>query len=188
MAGYDEIPLGTRAELRLWLAANHATSPGIWLVTWRRPELGDRIPYEDLVQECLCFGWIDSTVRTLDEDRSAIRLTPRKPDSGWSRTNKDRLEVLIAGGQMAPAGLAAVERAKANGAWSFLDDVEDLVIPDDLAAALAAEGAQSQFEALSPGRRKQLLYWIKSAKRAATRAGRVAATAAAAAEGRSALD
>lgn len=186
--GYDEVPLQSRGDLRLWLAANHATSPGIWMVSWRRADLGPRIAYDDLVEECLCFGWIDSTVRTLDDDRSAIRLTPRRPGSGWSRPNKERLARLLGSDLMTPAGRAVIDRAHADGSWTFLDDIEDLIVPDDLAAALSTAGAGEAFEALTAGRRKQLLFWIKSAKRETTRADRIDRTVAAAGEGRSALE
>ncbi len=178
----------SREDLRLWLTSNHATSPGIWMVSWRRDDLGPRIPYDDLVMECLCFGWIDSTVRTIDDDRSAIRLTPRRPGSGWSRPNKVRLEYLMDSDLMTPAGRAVIERAQTDGSWTFLDDIEDLIVPDDLAEALLAAGAGDQFEALTAGRRKQLLFWIKSAKREATRSDRIERTVAGALEGRSALD
>lgn len=185
---HDYVPLRTRAELRHWLSVHHAASRGIWLVTWRRAELGPRIAYEDLVEELLCFGWIDSTVKTIDADRVAQRLTPRKAGSVWSRSNKERLQRLLGTDLMTPAGVAVIERAKADGSWSFLDDVEALVVPADLNTALVAGGALEHFQALTPGRRKQLLYWIKSAKRASTRADRISRTVAAAAEGRSALD
>ena len=188
VADYPLVALATRAELRVWLQDNHESAPGIWLVSWRRDELGPRIAYEELVEEVLCFGWIDSTAMTVDADRSAIRLTPRRSGSVWSRPNKIRLERLLGTDLMTPAGIAVIERAKVDGSWTFLDEVEDLVVPDDLAAALESAGASRQFEALTPGRRKQLLFWIKSAKRNATRDDRIARTVAAAGQGRSALE
>lgn len=188
MADYPLVALETRSMLRAWLVDNHRSAAGIWLVSWRRDEWGPRIAYEDLVEELLCFGWIDSTVMTVDDRRSAIRLTPRRAGSVWSRPNKERLERLIDSELMTPAGLSVIERAKADGSWMFLDDVEDLVVPDDLAAALAAAGATPGFEGLTPGRRKQLLFWIKSAKREQTRSTRIGRTVEAAAQGRSALE
>lgn len=185
---YPLIHLETRAELARWLNDNHESARGMWLVSWRRDDLGPRIKYDDVVEEVLRFGWIDSTSRPLDEDRNAMRLTPRRPGSAWSRPNKQRLERLQAADLMMPAGLAAIERAKADGSWTFLDEIEDLVVPPDLAEALGAAGAASAFESLTAGRRKQLLYWIKSAKREPTRTDRIAKTVAAAREGRSALD
>lgn len=188
MADYPFVALQTRAMLRAWLQDNHDRAEGIWLVSWRRDELGPRIAYDDLVEEVLCFGWIDSTIQTVDEDRSAIRLTPRRPGSVWSRPNKQRLSRLIGTDLMTPAGVAVIERAKADGSWTFLDDVEDLVVPDDLAQALADADTSEQFGALTPGRRKQLLFWIKSAKRDQTRSDRIKRTVAAARQGRSALE
>jgi uncharacterized protein YdeI (YjbR/CyaY-like superfamily) len=183
-----QVHLTERPQLRQWLELHHGDSRGVWLVSWRRPELGPRIPYDDIVNECICFGWIDSTLRTLDEDRNALRLTPRKPGSAWARTNKLRLARLESTGLMHPAGLAAVKRAKADGSWELLADVEALVVPDDLAAALAAAKAAQAFANLTPSRRKQLLWWIKTAKRDDTRSTRIAKTVAAADEGRSALE
>lgn len=185
---YPLIPMQTRAQLHEWLADNHSSSSGFWLVAWRRAELGTRIEYDDVVEECLCFGWIDSTTRTVDDQRSALRLTPRRPGSGWSRTNKVRLERLQSAGLMQPAGQAVLDQAMQDGSWDLLDDVEDLLVPDDLAVALSEAEATKQWESLTPGRRKQLLWWIKSAKREVTRNDRIARTAAAAAEGRSAVE
>lgn len=174
----------TAAQLRQWLDENHGSSRGAWLVAWRRGESGPRIPYDDVVAELLCFGWIDSTLRVLDDDRSALRITPRKPGGGWARSNKERLRRLAAQGRMRPAGEAAVARAKADGSWTLLDDVEELIVPDDLAAQLAAAGATAGYEGLTPGRRKQILFWIKTAKRPETRQRRIAATVAAAVVGK----
>ncbi len=132
----------------------------------------------------MCFGWIDSTVRRLDADRFKQLLTPRKPGSVWSKPNKARIARLQQAGLMQPAGQAAIERAKANGSWQILDDVEALVMPDDLSSALDAASAAESFAALTPGTRKLALYWIASAKRPETRANRIAQTVSAALEGR----
>ncbi len=174
------IALRTRAELRAWFQHNHGDHRGFWLVS-SRP--GPDIPYDDLVEECLIWGWIDSTVQAFDEVTSGIRLTPRKPNSVWSAVNKVRLARLEAAGLMQPAGIRAVEVARANGMYTFLDDVDAMVVPDDLAAALGDAG--EVFESFSPGRRKQALYWVKSAKRPQTRADRIAKIAQAAADGTS---
>jgi uncharacterized protein YdeI (YjbR/CyaY-like superfamily) len=143
------------------------------------------LTYDEAVEEALCFGWIDSVVNRLDGDRFKQLVTPRRPGSAWARSNKARVERLLEQGLMEPAGLAAVEAAKADGSWSALDDVEDLVVPDDLAAALAAEPAAARyFYGLSDSARKLSLYWIASAKRPETRAKRIEQTARNAAEGR----
>ena len=107
-------------------------------MTWRAGSGGPRISYEESVEQALCFGWVDSKGRSLDAERTMLWFAPRKRGSGWARTNKERIERLTAAGLMAPAGHAVIEAAKADGSWTLLDDVENLVVPDDLAAAFAA--------------------------------------------------
>ena len=166
-----------RATWRAWLEANHATASGAWLVSWRKGH-GARVPYEAAVEEALCFGWIDGQAGNIDERRSKQYYAPRKPHSGWAATNKARVERLIGDGQMAPAGLAAIERAKANGSWSLLDDVENLVIPDDLARSLADHPpAAANFSGFPKSARQAILAWVAQAKRSDTRAQRILATA-----------
>jgi uncharacterized protein YdeI (YjbR/CyaY-like superfamily) len=180
------IHLETRAQLREWLSANHdGDVSGIWLVQWRSQTGRPAISYDDIVEECLCFGWIDSTVRKFDEERRGLYLSRRKKGSTWSALNKERLERLIPSGLMHPAGLAVIERAKADGSWSILDSVDALEVPDDLAAALDADPkSRANYEAFSRSTKKQILWWVISAKRDETRAKRIAAIAANAAKGR----
>lgn len=185
---YPLIHLTDRQALDEWLAANHDTSAGFWLVSWRDAALGPRIAYEDVVLECLRYGWIDSTVRVIDEQRAAQRLTPRRRGSIWAQTNKRRLQQLEAAGLMLPPGRAVVERAMEDGSWTLLDDVAALIVPPDLAAALESRNAAEWFTAQSPTQQRAALWWIKSAKREQTRAARIEKVADAAAEGRSALD
>jgi uncharacterized protein YdeI (YjbR/CyaY-like superfamily) len=181
----DEAPhvhADDRETWHAWLAENHATARGAWLVTWRRATGRPTLDYEAAVEEALCFGWVDSRGGRLDAERNRLYYTPRKPTSGWARTNKARVERLIAAGLMAPAGLATIERAKANGSWSMLDDVENLVEPDDLVAALAANPpAADHWKAFPPSSRRMILWWIGQAKRPETRSARIAETAARAA-------
>jgi uncharacterized protein YdeI (YjbR/CyaY-like superfamily) len=175
----------SREEWRAWLEANHDSCGGIWLAVGKKGNGRTTLTYEAAVEEALRFNWIDSTVNRLDADRFKQLFTPRKRGSTWSRSNKERVERLAAEGLLLPVALAAIEAAKADGSWNMFDGVEDLVVPDDLAVALAARpGAAGGFAALPPSRRKLALYWIASAKRADTRAKRVEATVAAAAEGR----
>ena len=137
------------------------------------------------MEEALCFGWIDSVVNRLDADRFKQLFTPRKRGSGWARTNKERVERLVARGLMTDAGLAAVKAAKADGSWQALDDVENLVVPGDLAAALAANpAAAAGFAAFTSSVRKMILYRVSEAKQPETRARRIEQTVTAAAEGR----
>ena len=138
---YAQLAVETRAQWRDWLARHHATSPGVWLVTWKKASGRPYLAYDDIVEEALAFGWVDSQPRTVDDLRSARLLTPRKPGSNWSRLNKQRVERLTAAGRMQPAGLAAVAAAKVNGRWTALDQAETLAEPDDLAAALDADPA-----------------------------------------------
>lgn len=191
MMGIDDLEqvlVTSRAELRAWLTANADTSPSIWLVTYR-PGSGKPAPsYQDVIEEALCFGWIDSTIRRRDEESSMLLLSSRKPDSTWSAVNKRRLEHLIPSGMMTERGMRAIEVAKANGSWSILDPVERLEVPDDLAAALDAHPAARQFfDAMPPGVRKQHLWFVISAKRPATRAARIEKVVHASEEGRRAV-
>ncbi|MBF9219651.1 YdeI/OmpD-associated family protein [Hymenobacter ruricola] len=167
----------SRAEWRQWLADNHTNAPGVWLVYCKKASGQPSVTYPEAVEEALCFGWIDSHPRKLDADRTQLLFTPRKPRSGWSKVNKERLQRLEAAGQLMPAGLAAIARARQNGAWESLDAAEAGQVPEDLAAALAAnEAAQGSFQAFAPSARKQILTWVLGAKQPATRARRVAET------------
>jgi uncharacterized protein YdeI (YjbR/CyaY-like superfamily) len=167
----------SRAEWRQWLAEHHTSSPGVWLVYGKKASGLPSLSYPEAVEEALCFGWIDSHPRKLDADRTQLLFTPRKPRSGWSKVNKERLERLEAAGQLMPAGLAAIARAQQNGAWESLDAAEAGLMPDDLAEALAANGtAETNFAGFAPSARKQILTWVLSAKQPETRARRVAET------------
>lgn len=163
-----------RAAWRAWLAANHATATGVWAVTYRRTAAKPVVGYDDLVEEALCFGWIDSQTGKLDDERTMLRFTPRKRGSAWSRSNKERVERLIAAGSITPAGLRVIEAARDDGSWDALNDVDDLVVPDDLAAALAGNAAAARgFAAMSASMQKPMLFWVASAKRPETRARRI---------------
>jgi uncharacterized protein YdeI (YjbR/CyaY-like superfamily) len=182
MAGKEPTELATyhpktRAAWREWLAKHHATSPGVWLVSYKKSSGKVSPSYEDTVEEALCFGWIDSIGRGLDDERTMLRFSPRKPKSAWSKPNKERVARLIDDGRMAPAGLATIEVAKKNGSWNALDAVDAMIVPPDLKAALAANAAASRyFDAFPPSSKKIILGWIGSAKRPETRAKRVAET------------
>jgi uncharacterized protein YdeI (YjbR/CyaY-like superfamily) len=170
-----------RATWRAWLEENHATT-GAWLVTWRPRSGRVGLDYEAAIEEALCFGWVDSTAGRFDEGRGKLYFAPRKPRSVWAASNKARVERLITDGRMTPAGLAAVERAKANGWWEILDSAERLEVPQDLADALEAHPpAADNFAAFPPSARKTLLGWVAVARRPETRVARVASIAEAAA-------
>jgi uncharacterized protein YdeI (YjbR/CyaY-like superfamily) len=171
-----------RASWRAWLQEHHATSRGVWLVMWRARSGRTGLDYESAIEEALCFGWVDGTAGTVDEDRGKLYFAPRKPRSGWAATNKARVERLIRDGRMRPAGLAAIERAKANGSWDVLDGPERLEVPPDLATALDARPpAASNFAAFPPSARKMALAWIAIARKPDTRARRIDEVAQAAA-------
>lgn len=176
-ADHPEIEVKSRAELRAWLEHNHALNHSIWLITWKK-HTPHHLPYAEVVDEALCFGWIDSQPKLLDADRSMIRLSPRKPGSGWSRVNKDKIERLIAAGLMAAPGLAKIDAAKLDGSWIRLDAAHADTLPDDLVAALAGvPDAAQNFSAFPPSTRRATLEWISLAKRPETRAARVEETA-----------
>ncbi len=186
-AGSDlpRIEVTSRAQLRAWLEAHHETSGSVWLVIWKKQDLERHLPYDAIVEEVLCFGWVDSLPRKLDAERSMLLLSRRRRGSAWSAANKVRIARLIAAGKMAPAGLAAVEAAKADGSWSFLDDVERLEVPPDLADALARlPEAAKHFAAFPRSVRRGILEWIKQAKRPETRTRRIEETAREAAQNR----
>jgi uncharacterized protein YdeI (YjbR/CyaY-like superfamily) len=181
----ERVLVASREAWRTWLAAHHATAPGIWLVSWRAGSGRPRVPYEALVEEALAFGWIDSLPRKLDADRTMLLLTPRKPGSAWAAANKARVARLEADGHMTPAGLAVVRAAQADGSWTRIDAAQALEVPPDLAAALAARpGARQHWAAFPPSTRRGILEWILQARRPATRARRVETTAAEAAVNR----
>lgn len=137
-----------------------------------------RFDYDEAVEEALCVGWIDSKPNKLDEQRSMLWFAPRKPGSGWSRPNKERVARLMQAGLMHAAGLAKIEQARADGSWSALDAVEELQIPQDLLSALRAlPPAEQHFMAFPRSAKRGILEWIHNAKRAETRAARVAETA-----------
>lgn len=175
-AALQQLYVPDRASWRRWLSRHYARSPGVWLIFDKATHRQDRLPYADAVEEALCVGWIDSTVRPLSGAQYQQLFTPRKPRSTWSKVNKARVERLIEAGLMRPAGRAAIARAQENGAWESLDHVEALTVPPDLAAALAArDGAAEGFAALAPSARKGYLHWVHQAKRPETRARRVKA-------------
>lgn len=174
----------TRPQWRSWLTEHHGTARGVWLCSYRSATGKPAVPYVEAVLEALCFGWIDSTVNTFDDERSLQLMTPRKPKSTWTRLNRQRVAELEAAGLMADAGRRSIEVAQQNGWWTILDPVEDLLEPDDLRAALDAEdAARRAWDGFPKTARKQMLWWLISAGKPETRASRVATIAAKAARG-----
>jgi uncharacterized protein YdeI (YjbR/CyaY-like superfamily) len=175
---YPRVEVRARAELRAWLAAEHATSRGAWVVTWKKHVEGKHVDAATVAEEALCVGWIDSLPRALDGMRSMLLVTPRKPNSAWSAINKARAERLTADGLMTPAGLAVIEAAKRSGTWSALDAVETLELPPDLVARFddAPPAARSNFDAFPRSAKRGILEWVQTAKKAETRAKRIEET------------
>lgn len=160
---------------RRWLSANHGQTSGVWVVFRKKQADSGLLTYEQAVEDALCFGWIDSTPGKIDSSRFKVWFAPRNPKSEWSRINKARAGRLIRDGRMRPAGLAKIEEAKRNGAWSLLDAVEALEEPSDFAAALDANpAARRNYDGFPPGSRKIILGWIVRAVRPETRAKRIA--------------
>lgn len=175
---FARIEIESRAQLRAWLTANHGQADSVWLVIWKKAS-GDRhVPYGDIVDEVLCFGWIDSLPRKLDAERSMLLISPRKRGSAWSAVNKAKVERLAAADLIHPAGQAVIDAAMADGSWTRLDAVDALLVPPDLEAALAARpGAAENFARFPPSARRGILEWIVQAKRPETRDKRVTETA-----------
>ena len=168
----------TSAEWRAWLEANHERAEGIWLISYKKASGQPAMTYDEAVAEALAFGWVDSKPGKLDDERTMLYFAPRKPGSGWSRPNKERVERLIAEGRMAPSGLAKVEAAMADGTWTMLDTVENLEVPDDLAAEFNKyPDARANWDAFPRSVKRGILEWIIQAKRPETRAKRVEETA-----------
>jgi uncharacterized protein YdeI (YjbR/CyaY-like superfamily) len=167
-----------QAAWRAWLEGNHDVHEKVWLVIYRKGSGIPSVYYPEAVDEALCFGWIDSKPNKLDDERSMLWFAPRKARTGWSKPNKLRVERMLRAGLMHPTGLAKIEQAKSDGSWTSLDAIEELELPTDLAAALAAyPRAEENFQAFPRSVKRGILEWIHTAKKPETRAKRIAETA-----------
>ena len=185
----DDLPVlafATQAELEEWLEAEHATAPGIYVRLSKKGAGVPSVTYPELVESCLCFGWIDGISRRLDDRFYVQRITPRRARSVWSQKNVEAVGVLAAAGRMRPAGLAAVAAAQADGRWErAYPGAAQMTVPDDLAAALAAEpGAQQAFDELDGTNRYAVLWRVRTAAKPETRARPIGAAGQMLAEGR----
>ena len=168
----------TQTELREWLMKNHNRKTGLWFITYKQASGKGRMAYSDIVDELLCFGWIDSKPNSLDDDRSKLWIAPRKSNSGWSKINKDKIERLIKDKRMHAAGLAKMNQAIENGSWNKLDQVENLEVPKELKLEFKKYAmAQQNFEAFPKSVKKSILEWIASAKKEETKTKRISETA-----------
>jgi uncharacterized protein YdeI (YjbR/CyaY-like superfamily) len=175
----------TIAEWRDWLTRHHQDTDGVWLARWKKASGRIPLDYAQIVEEALCFGWIDGVTNMLDDGRQAQLLTPRRRGSGWSPSNKERVERLVADGRMTGAGMRVIEAAMADGSWSMQDAAEALIEPPELAAALDANpAARRHWDASPRSPRRALIWWVMSAKRPETRQRRVTTIVDEAAQGR----
>jgi uncharacterized protein YdeI (YjbR/CyaY-like superfamily) len=171
----DHLEFADRNEWRAWLTGNHATETEAWLILYKKRYADLGLTLGDAVEEALCFGWIDGTLRSMDETRYALRYSPRTRDSIWSMSNIKRVERLLAAGRMTEAGMQKVAEAKENGQWQAAIRREQVdVIPEALEAALRnAQGALAAYQALPDSRKKRYIYWLQTAKREETKQRRI---------------
>lgn len=174
----------TRNELREWLTQNWNTPSGVWVISFKKATGLPMLDYGAIVEECLCFGWIDSKPGTIDDERWMLYIAPRKQGSNWSALNKQRAQAMIAAGLMQAPGMQKIEASQADGSWTALKDVDALRIPADLLDCFQQyTHAEANFTALPKSVQRGILEWILNAKRPETRAKRVEETARLAAEG-----
>lgn len=171
---YDEYYAKDRAAWRKWLEKNHAKEDGVWLIYYKKNSGKTRVDYPDAVREAICFGWIDSTYRPIDDEKYKQLFMPRKAKSSWSQINKQYVEELSKEGLIAAAGMEKIELAKQHGTWNKLDHVESFSVPEDLEKELKKnKTALKYFEELAKTNRKYLLYWLNNAKKEDTRKQRI---------------
>lgn len=181
----DTIKPKDSEDWRRWLESNHDRASGVWLIFYRKSSGKRTFTYEEAVEEALSFGWIDSLVNRLDEERYKQLFSHRQKGSTWARSNKERVARLIEQGRMTPAGMAKVEEAKKDGSWNRYDQVEDMVMPADLITALDANAeAKRSFAGFSDAAKRQFLFWLATSKWPETRDRRIVDIVRLAAEGK----
>jgi uncharacterized protein YdeI (YjbR/CyaY-like superfamily) len=178
-----EILFETRAQWRQWLSENGETMKGVWLVYYKKSSGKPHLSYDEAVEEALCFGWIDSTPNKMNEEMSKQYYAPRNPKSNWSKLNKTRVAKLLELGLITDAGMKMIDLAKKTGTWDALNDVDNLVIPEDLQIALQSiQNAETNFNAFPASTKRGVLEWILNAKTPDTRSKRILETASLAAQ------
>jgi uncharacterized protein YdeI (YjbR/CyaY-like superfamily) len=164
----------SQADWRKWLEKNHIRQDAVWVKLYKKGSNKPTINWREAVDEALCFGWIDSIKKTLDDQCSIQFFSKRKPNGTWSKINKEKIEHLIAAGKMTSTGMAYIEAAKQNGSWTLLDEVEELIIPQDLEKAFKQnKGSKKYFQALNKSTQKNMLKWIALARQPETRQKRI---------------
>ncbi|MBK8855957.1 MAG: YdeI/OmpD-associated family protein [Saprospiraceae bacterium] len=163
-----------KSAWRNWLETNHQTEQSVWLVFYTKASNKPSVTWSEAVDEALCFGWIDSKKVSIDKERSHQFFSKRKPSGTWSKINKEKVEKLIADGLMTEAGFYSIERAKQNGSWTILDEVEELIIPADLEKEFYENPDAKEFYlSLSKSSKKIILSWLVFAKTTETRQKRI---------------
>ncbi|WP_045690754.1 YdeI/OmpD-associated family protein [Hymenobacter sp. AT01-02] len=174
-----EVPVvcpSNQQQWREWLQAHHDQDQSVWLVYYKKTSTTPTLSWSEAVDEALCFGWIDSQAKPLDDEKYQQFFSRRKPKSGWSKVNKEKVKRLIAEGKMMPAGITSIETAQQNGSWTLLDEVEALQLPADLKQAFVLHPeARTYFMTLCRTAKRQALLALVLAKRPATRQQRIRA-------------
>lgn len=163
-----------KKDWRKWLELNHRKKEAVWVIFYKKKSPSHNLSWSESVDEALCFGWIDSTKRKIDDEKFKQYFSKRKAKSNWSKINKDKVTTLIDQGLMEEEGYKSITIAKENGSWTILDGIEALIIPEDLKKEFANHtGSMEYFDNLSASAKKLLLYWVISAKRKETRQKRI---------------
>lgn len=164
-----EILCKNKKDLWNWLSKNHAQKESVWLVYYKPSlKLGD-LDKQSIIDSCLCFGWVDSVVGKVNDKKTKIRISPRSPKSKWSKVNKNNVKRLIKEQQMQPSGLAVIALAKKSGMWNALNDVEKLILPQDLDAALRKLHLEKKWESFSRSNKRMYLETLLNSKKEVTR-------------------
>ena len=170
---FEKVEITSQEELRSWLNKNHAQQESIWLVTFKKSESDKYVSRWEVLDELICFGWIDGIRRKLDDKKTMQLISPRKVEH-WAKTYKERAAKLIDEGRMHESGLKAIEISKSNGLWNFMDDVDNLIVPEDMSVELSKhDGAAEFFNSINPSSKRFVLRWIKLAKTEKTRNNRI---------------
>ncbi|MCR9154674.1 MAG: YdeI/OmpD-associated family protein [Bacteroidetes bacterium] len=170
---FEKVEIISQNQLRDWLERNHQQKESVWLITFKKIEAAKYVSTGEVLDELICFGWIDGIRRKLDEKRTMQLISPRKVEH-WAKSYKERAVKLIQEGKMHAAGLKTIEVSKSNGLWNFMDDVDNLIIPEDLAKELSKiAGASAFFQSINDSSKRFALRWIKLAKTDKTRINRI---------------
>ncbi len=170
---FEQVEISSAEELRNWLRQNHTQKESVWLVTYKKSVPEKYVSTDQVLDELLCFGWIDGIRRKLDEQKTMQLISPRRKEH-WAKSYKDRASELIKAGKMQDAGYKSIESSKQQGLWDFMDDVDQLMVPNDLQEALnKVANAAEFFYAINPSSKRFVLRWLKLAKTEKTRTARI---------------